>query len=184
MPRGLPDSWGLYFARRGLRSARNTLRSASRRSGGLGRPSFGYTFKSLTIYNSELDRLLNMPGGDVWRELETRGRLALAGAKAKVGVRSGELRSSIYMEHKRFGAVGQIITIGARAKHALMHHEGTRPHMIFPRERQILRFSDGGRVVYTRAVRHPGTRPNRYLSTQLKWFEGVGTTRVITYGRM
>lgn len=183
MPRGLPDSWGLYFAQRGSRSLRNTISRAGRRSGG-GRPSFGYTFQSLNIYKSELDKVLNMPGGDVWRALETRGKMALAGAKAKVGVKTGELRSSIYMEHKRYGVIGQVVTIGARAKHALMHHEGTRPHMIFPRERQVLRFSAGGRIVYTHAVRHPGTRPNRYLSSQLSNFSDIGSVRVITYGRM
>lgn len=182
MPRGVQDSWGLYFAQRGLRSVRNTLRSASRRSGG-GRPSFGYEFKNLTLFPAELDKMLNRPGGDVWRAMETRGRLALAGAKQKVGVRSGALRNSILMEHSR-GLFGQIIKIGSKLDYALMHHEGTRPHMIFPKERQVLRFSAGGRVIYTRAVRHPGTRPNRYLSSQLKYFSDIGTVKVITYGRM
>lgn len=182
MAYGVRDSWAITFARRGSRSLRNTIRSANRRSPS-GRPSFGYEFKNLTIFSAELDRFLNSPSGPLWKELETRGRKALLGAKQKVGVRSGALRNSITMEHTR-SLFGQTVKIGSSLDYALMHHEGTRPHMIFPKEREVLRFSAGGRIVYTRAVRHPGTRPNRYLSSQLHNFSDLGSVRVITYGRM
>ncbi len=37
--------------------------------------------------------------------------------------------------------------------------EGTRPHPIVPRNATVLRFPAGGRVVYTKRVNHPGTKP-------------------------
>jgi len=38
---------------------------------------------------------------------------------------------------------------------------GTRPHMIYPHGK-ALRFEVGGKVVFAKYVRHPGTRPNPF----------------------
>lgn len=41
---------------------------------------------------------------------------------------------------------------------------GTKPHDIYPRKNNgVLRFTTGGRVVFTRHVSHPGTKPNPFL---------------------
>lgn len=41
---------------------------------------------------------------------------------------------------------------------------GTRPHEIRPRKHNgVLRFTTGGRIVFARAVHHPGTQPNPFL---------------------
>ncbi|KUN32553.1 hypothetical protein AQJ11_03230 [Streptomyces corchorusii] len=46
---------------------------------------------------------------------------------------------------------------------------GTRPHLIRPRRRNgVLRFEVGGEVVFTRLVRHPGTRANNFLGRALR----------------
>jgi hypothetical protein len=50
----------------------------------------------------------------------------------------------------------------------LMHHQGTRPHIIVPRRAQTLRFYSRGRIVYSKLVHHPGTKPNRYLTDNLR----------------
>lgn len=41
---------------------------------------------------------------------------------------------------------------------------GTSPHTILPRRRNgVLRFTVGGRIVFSRRVDHPGTKPNPFL---------------------
>jgi hypothetical protein len=119
------------------------------------------------IYDGPLDRLLNDPDGDVGRHLAKKGRLIQAAAKGQVGVRTGALRSSIHMRHLR-DARGQYVKIGSSLNYALMHHEGTRPHLIFPTRSRVLRFVTRGRLVFTHLVRHPGTRANKYLTDNLK----------------
>lgn len=114
----------------------------------------------------ELDTLLNSPTGTVGRYLALKGAILMRAAKDQVGVQTGKLRASIHMRHSRRGA-GQFIEVGSPLKYALMHHEGTRPHIIVPNRARVLRFSAGGRVVYTHAVRHPGTRANKYLTDNL-----------------
>jgi hypothetical protein len=60
--------------------------------------------------------------------------------------------------------------IGSDSPIALLHHEGSRPHEIVPRRKKVLVFyADSGRgpLVFTRRVRHPGTRPNPYLVSAL-----------------
>ena len=113
-----------------------------------------------------IDHLLNDPYGPVGRYLFVRGRAIMAGAKSQVGVKTGRLKASIHMRQER-AAFGQELRVGSPLSYALMHHEGTRPHIITPNRAKVLRFTSGGRVIYTHAVRHPGTRPNRYLTDYL-----------------
>jgi len=113
-----------------------------------------------------IDHLLNDPYGPVGRYLFVRGRAIMAGAKSQVGVKTGRLKASIHMRQER-APFGQELRVGSPLSYALMHHEGTRPHIITPNRAKVLRFTSGGRVIYTHAVRHPGTRPNRYLTNYL-----------------
>lgn len=119
-------------------------------------------------YEGPLDLLLRNPIGSVGRYMKKRGLKMLAGAKAQVGVDTGALRASIHMRHKR-NTRFQYIEVVAKTKYAYMHHEGTKPHIITPSRRTVLRFVSKGVLVRTALVNHPGTRPNRYLSDQLRY---------------
>jgi len=121
----------------------------------------------VTFYEPVIDRYLNQPGGEVGRYLSKRGRRIVAAAKAQVGIRTGWLRASIHMRHMR-DKRGQYLKIGSSVRYARMHHEGTRPHLILPKKRQVLRFMSKGQIINTHLVRHPGTKPNRFLSDNLK----------------
>jgi hypothetical protein len=112
---------------------------------------------------AKIRRMLNAPTGDVGRLMRGRAEKARAHARAQVGKRSGALAMSIYIDQSA-QAAGQKLTIGSNLRYAAFVHEGTRPHMIVPRGGEILRFTQKGRVVYSRAVMHPGTRPNRFLT--------------------
>jgi len=116
---------------------------------------------------AEMDFLLKNPAGPVGRYLARKGRLVLAAAKSQVGVRSGALRASLHMRHLR-DSRGQFVRIGSPLDYALAHHEGTRPHLITPNRAQVLRFTKGTTVVYAHSVMHPGTKPNRYLTNNLR----------------
>jgi hypothetical protein len=115
---------------------------------------------------AKLDVMLKQPEGEVGRWLGKRAELIANAARAQVGKRTGRLASSIHIRHSRT-VYGQSIKIGSSLHYALLHHEGTRPHLITGRNGP-LRFSAKGRVVYTHTVIHPGTKPNRYLSDNLR----------------
>jgi hypothetical protein len=114
-----------------------------------------------------LDTLLNNPSGTVGRHLKKKGSRITAAARGQVGVRTGALRNSIHMRHFR-DPRGQYIKVGSSLSYARMHHDGTKPHLILPTKGKNLRFFSKGFMVFTQMVRHPGTKPNRYLTDNLK----------------
>lgn len=86
-------------------------------------------------------------------------------AKALAPVRTGRLKASIQPDPVRRVGPWRIDTgISATAPYAAPVHEGARPHVIRPRHARALRFEVEGRVVFAQRVRHPGNRPNRFLS--------------------
>lgn len=117
-------------------------------------------------YKSQMDYLLKQPQGVVGRHLFRKAVMIREMARMQVGVRTGALSASISISQER-SMTGQSVRIGSTLSYAYMHHEGTRPHMISGQNGGMLRYTRGGRVVYSRAVMHPGTRPNRYLSDNL-----------------
>lgn len=163
------DSPIIYFGQRIRRRAVNAGRvRAVFGGGGSGRGgiSIQMRFSGIVFRRPVLDRMLNDPAGEVGRYLYGRGLRILLAARAQVGVETGRLKASLHMRHSRTGP-GQSIKIGSPLKYALAHHEGTRPHIITPKRAEVLRFSSRGRIVYARSVRHPGTRPNKYLTDNL-----------------
>lgn len=113
-----------------------------------------------------LNVMLNYKPGIVWRHLNKRGTMIKTAAVAQAGFRTGALKASINMVIERT-VYGQMMTIGSTLNYALAHHNGTKPHIIHGRNGGMLRFTSKGRVVYSRAVLHPGTRPNRFLADNL-----------------
>jgi hypothetical protein len=123
-------------------------------------------YSKIIFRKKTLDFFLNDPYGPVGRHLFVRGRAIMAAAKAQVGVDTGRLKNSIHMRQSRF-PLGQEMRIGSPLSYAYNHHEGTKPHIITPDRTQVLRFSSRGRIVYARSVRHPGTKPNKFLADNL-----------------
>jgi hypothetical protein len=121
----------------------------------------------VVIRKAELDYLLNNPSGPVGRHLAKKGSAVLVAARSQVGVRTGALRNSLHMRHLR-DSRGQFVRIGSPLNYALAHHEGTKPHRITPDRAQVLRFVRGSTVVFAHSVMHPGTKPNRYLTDNLR----------------
>lgn len=123
--------------------------------------------------------------GDVVRWMLQQGERVKQDAQRRVGVyvlppagpqRSrapGTLRDSIV---KRFHTTsdGVVVEVGSEDPIALLHHEGTDPHVIEPRQPGgvLVFWSDrAGAVVAVRRVNHPGTKPNRFLLDALSAIE-------------
>lgn len=159
---------GLYYASRFMRQAR-LINRGGRAARGVASNRFEFTISKVIIYKPKLDAFLKTPAGPLWRRMDAVGRQATKAAKRQAGVKTGALRRSITMHHYAAG-YGQAVRIESKLKYAYMHHEGTRPHIITPNRAKALRFTSGRRVIYTHMVSHPGTRPNRFLSNQIKYF--------------
>jgi hypothetical protein len=111
-------------------------------------------------------QVLKSPVGEVGLHMKNIGRKIQIGAIMQAGFRTGMLKLSIGVSQSTT-PTGQEVRVGSSVPHALVHHEGTRPHRITGRNGGMLRFAKQGRIVYARSVMHPGTRPNKYLSDQL-----------------
>jgi hypothetical protein len=114
-----------------------------------------------------MDNFLDKPSGQVGRYLARRGRRIESAAKRQVGVNTGALRSSIHMRHFA-DPRGQYIRVGSSLSYARAHHEGTKPHLIRPNTKRMLRFASKGQIVFAHMVRHPGTPANRYLTDNMR----------------
>lgn len=111
--------------------------------------------------------VLRGEGGLVHTEITKRTRRAHTFARAQVGKDTRALYRSI--SYRVSTGSGNVTgTVLANNKIALMHHNGTQPHIIMARKAQTLRFKSRGKIVYRKVVRHPGTRPNRYLTDSLR----------------
>lgn len=113
-----------------------------------------------------LKHMLRGDGGLVYNEIERRTRRANTFAKAQVGKDTRALYRSI--NYRVTAGSGNVVgVVSANNKIALMHHNGTRPHIIMARRAQTLRFKSRGKIVYAKIVQHPGTRANRFLTDSL-----------------
>jgi hypothetical protein len=106
-------------------------------------------------------------GGMVGRDLAKRGTQLTRLAQRQVGKKTMALWASLGWHFGVHGKNDLMVTVGSNSKIALIHHNGTRAHVIRPRRTGALRFRQGGRIVYARRVFHPGTKPNRYLTDNL-----------------
>lgn len=137
--------------------------------------------------NRALADLLRGPSGPVARMQIRNGQIVRRGAQRRVGVskppplalgrqfhvrRPGTLRDSIVSRLVNEG--GELVVyVGSYDPIALLHHQGTVPHEIHPRHRGgtlVFWSRKRGRITFVRDpafVKHPGTRPNRYLTDSL-----------------
>lgn len=49
------------------------------------------------------------------------------------------------------------------APYARFVHDGTRPHLIVPNKKKILRWASGGLFHFAKVVHHPGNKPDKWM---------------------
>jgi len=101
-------------------------------------------------------------------EGDAAARQVVNRAKILAPVDTGRLRASIRLESRRDLLLRTKWTIGSDVVYAPYVNDGTRPHIIRPRTKQVLRFKVGGRIVYARVVHHPGTKAQPFLDRALR----------------
>ena len=131
------------------------------------------------LFSAQLSELLRSGQGHVYRHMIIQAELVKIEAQRLVGVYKGDtsrrqrkpgtLRDSIV---KRAGILnGDIVFyVGSPDKIAMIHHEGTEPHIIraVNKPKLVFYWPKVGKVVAFTEVHHPGTKPNRYLIDALK----------------
>jgi len=117
-------------------------------------------------------RVAAMIRPDVERSMETKVRRVVSRAKRLAPKKTGRLRSSIRMDRRassgRFASRSTPITsyeVSANTPYAGYVHEGTKPHIIRVKNASVL---TDGTTFFGPVVRHPGTRPNPFLSRALQ----------------
>ncbi len=70
----------------------------------------------------------------------------------------------------------RIVKVRNAAPYAAAIDKGSRPHIIAARRAQALRFEVGGRILFRKWVRHPGTKPTHFLwFATVRGFESLGS---------
>lgn len=81
--------------------------------------------------------------------------------RAEAPVKSGKLRDSLDYQHP---TQHKIIIGSFGVEYAKFVAEGTKPHVIRPKNASALKFQIGGRTVFAKSVKHPGTKANPFMS--------------------
>lgn len=110
--------------------------------------------------------------GESRRVLMQRGPQVVNRAKVLAPVDTGRLRAAIKGRLVRNWTLRSEYQITVNVDYAEAVHDGTRPHVIRPRNAQALRFNIGGRIVYAKVVHHPGTRARPFLDRALREVTG------------
>jgi hypothetical protein len=104
----------------------------------------------------------------IYHDLHRRAESVQRRAKVLVGKDTGRLAARITLKH--WTAPPYIwFRVEGETRYAYLHHQGTKPHIIVG----SLEFRKGGRMIHTREVHHPGTKPNPYLRNALPAFMGA-----------
>lgn len=86
------------------------------------------------------------------------GKLILATEKEEAPVKTGQLRRSITLDYKPIS-----VSIYPTVNYALPIHEGSKPHIITPKNKSVLAFKKDGKMIFARKVNHPGNKPNKFV---------------------
>jgi len=116
---------------------------------------------SVTIHPEAIRRVSTGPAGAALlrrraeRVAELARQLSATNGTIPLGIEVGPI-------------VGKSIKVTSTNPHTLLVHNGSRAHLIRPRNRRYLRFELGGRVFYTKLVRHPGYKGNPFMTEALR----------------
>lgn len=121
--------------------------------------SITITDKSMNDFFRDMNKYSEAVQGKVQDEV-TRATYAVeGGAKQNSPVRKSFLRNSIRATIK--GKLSGQVAVGA--KYGGYVHQGTKPHVILPRNKKFLAWRVGKGYRFAKIVHHPGTKANPFL---------------------
>lgn len=128
-----------------------------------------YTLGPIKLNQRGLYATLNSQRSPVANHIRDLGRKTTVTAKLLAGTRTGQLKRSIKMTRDRSVVNEYAVLVGSDVRHALVHHQGARPHVITPRNPTGMLVFRGKRgMVFTSRVNHPGHGANKYLTRALQ----------------
>ena len=121
--------------------------------------SITITDKSMNNFFRDMNKYSEAVQAKVQKEV-TRATYAVeGGAKQNSPVKKSFLRNSIRATIK--GKLSGQVAVGA--KYGGYVHQGTRPHVILPRNKKMLAWKVGKGYRFAKIVHHPGTKANPFL---------------------
>lgn len=111
--------------------------------------------------NAEINAILQ-------RRMRQIIRLTAADARVNAPVDTGRMAQAIKEDPiVSNGPLRVSSGVTSHAPYSVFVHQGTRPHVIRPRNAAALRFKVGGETVFAMSVNHPGTRARPFLTNAL-----------------
>jgi hypothetical protein len=80
---------------------------------------------------------------------------------------TGRLRNSIQLVESKYRSLPSV-RIGTNVDYAMIIHDGSRPHVILPRNASVLAWRGNGGMVFAKRVNHPGFPANPFLKDGLR----------------
>jgi hypothetical protein len=117
---------------------------------------------TVRLDDRKIEGLFDRPG-ELRAYMERKVAETVVVARAEAPAKTHALQRSIGSTYHGGGRW----SVSATSRHAKFVHQGTRPHVIRVRPgRRTLKFFwlKVGQVVYPVSVRHPGTKPNPFLT--------------------
>ena len=114
------------------------------------------------VFNIDSSQLAAEANPIIAAQLDALGNRIVSNAKQRAPVNTGNMRRTI--GHRVISSASEVrLELFATAKYAGFVHDGTRPHVILPKNKTVLRFQTPRGVVFSRMVHHPGTRARAFL---------------------
>lgn len=124
---------------------------------------------SVKTDQKQLRAVLVGPRGVGTQAVSRLTRAVVASAKMKAPVKTGLLRNSITAPATpTVSGMSVKSTVVATAPYAGFVHDGTRPHVIRPRNASVLRFPTRSGIVFAAHVNHPGTKARPFLRNAIE----------------
>jgi hypothetical protein len=129
----------------------------------------------VVIYDDEVRLWVADKNGPVMQDIERRATRVQTVQQAYVRKRTGYLLSTI-RKQRSYKTSRPSVTVVAGSRnidYTWYEDQGTRPHVILPRNKQFLRFVDkGGRIVFAKRVNHPGTTGSHFIERSMIYAAG------------
>jgi hypothetical protein len=122
---------------------------------------------SFDLHRTAIERMLRLPGGLVYRNMERRVQRVEAVVRERAPGSMGDGNNITVAIRRGPGGDFQGV-INSRHPATLYVIGGTRPHVIRPVRARALKFTVGSQTVFAKIVMHPGTKPNNFLREGLR----------------
>ncbi|MCD2263672.1 hypothetical protein K3888_13280 [Dietzia aurantiaca] len=118
---------------------------------------------TFAVDKAGMQRELTGPQSQMVRLLRDTTRQTVNTAKLRAPVDTGQLRNAHRAEDVRVVGMTARTAVVADKNYAAAVHDGSRPHLIRPKNKKSLAFKVGGKTVFAQQVKHPGAKPRPWL---------------------